>query len=281
MKKNITIGFLTLFLLANSAAALAQEVSPSVEPTSKVEDRRRAVLDEMKATGTQVRTDLKATGTQLRTELKATGTQVRTEMQTKRAETKEEMAAKREEFKKKIEEMKDTKKKEGVERIDEKINNLNEKHTVRLSGFIENVMRVLTNLQKRADALKAKGVDTTSINTMITDAETALKDAQTAVDAQAAKSYTMDITDEATVKTSAQDLLTQFRTDLKALHEVVKAAHLKVVEIAREIAKLQKTNMPTGGAEEETEPTKSVTKTPSPTEVETTPSVSPTAEPAL
>lgn len=122
----------------------------------------------------------------------------------KREEAKAIIKTKRDEFKAKIETIKDQRKKILVERIDVKLATVNAKHTDRFT-------EVLSKLQQLIDNANA---DTTK-------AQAAINAAKTAVETQAAKTYTATITDETALRNNFGTTISQLRLDLMAVHKLV------------------------------------------------------------
>ncbi len=149
----------------------------------------------------------------------------------------EEREARREEFQTKLEEMKDIRKQAMIERVDEKISNFNEKHTTKLQNGLTRMQAVLDKVETRASSESAKGVDVDEVEAAVEEAQTAIDAAQEAITTQLEKEYVIDLTDETSIRSSAKELFTEFRTDLKAVHELVKDAHTAVVKAARTLPK--------------------------------------------
>lgn len=146
--------------------------------------------------------------------------------------TEEEREARREEFQTKLEEMKDIRKQAMIERIDEKINNFNERHTTKLETGITRMQSVLDGI-----ATKAATLNDTDLDEAIESAQEAIDVAQEAVTAQLEMEYVIDLEDETEVRSAAQEIFTQFRANLQAVHEAVKDAHMAVVKAARLLPK--------------------------------------------
>ena len=127
-------------------------------------------------------------------------------------ETKLMIAAKRDEFKARMQIIKDEKKKMLIERIDAKLFAVNKKHTARFSEVLDRIQRFL-------DKIKQSTTDTKILDDAA--AQTVIDTAKAAVEAQAAKTYTMSITDDSTLKLNAGTTVSQLRQDLMAVHKLV------------------------------------------------------------
>ena len=71
--------------------------------------------------------------------------------------------------------------------------------------------------------------------TAVDKAKTAIAAARTAVEAQLAKTYTIQVTDEAKLKSAVAVAREALNKDLKALKELVQAAHKAVVEATKSL----------------------------------------------
>lgn len=162
------------------------------------------------AGNTQTATDA---ATKLKQQMRLIQDQKKTAVSNIKSEAKALIQAKREEFKTRIQTIKDQKKKTLAVRIDAKLAEVNKKHTakysetlIRLQGFLDKIKLSTTNAKVLADA---------------TTAQTAIDTAKSSVDIQAAKSYIMEITDDATLKVNAGAVVSQLRQDLSVVHKLV------------------------------------------------------------
>lgn len=124
--------------------------------------------------------------------------------------------AKVDDFKAKLQLIKDQKKKVIVERIDTRLTEVNKNITTR---FLD----ALTRLQTFLDKIKQTITSTSSATVMtdITNAQTAIDTARIAVDAQVAKTYSINITDDFTLRLNVGTTVSQFRQDLVAVYKLV------------------------------------------------------------
>ena len=123
------------------------------------------------------------------------------------------MQAKRDEFKVKLQTIKDQKRKALIEKIDAKLTQVNANQTAKFS-------EVLVRLQGFLDKIKQSVTDT-KILANIVAAQTAIDTAKAAVDAQAAKIYTIEIVDDTTLKLNAGTTVSQLRVDLMNIYKLV------------------------------------------------------------
>ena len=171
----------------------------------------------------------------------ATSTTTTSIAQKRLAERQNAIAARKEtraEFQEKLNKLKDEKKKIVVDRLNTKIAESNTKATGKMKEALAKFTIHLTRLQERSANLKAAGKDTANLDRLITTATTAVATAITAVEAQAAKIYTLTITNDVTVKAEVGKTTSQFRLDIQAAHKTVTAARLATLNAFAEAAKL-------------------------------------------
>lgn len=159
-----------------------------------------------------------------------TGTPSANPLKKQRAEIRQEMkdaiAAKKAELKTRIETIKDQRKKAVVERIDIKLSAVNEKHTSRFAKVLENLQLILNKVTVQ---------DTTT-------AQTAIEEAQKAVEVQAGKTYTITITSESNLKQNVGTVTSQLRQDLVATHKLIIDAKQAIQALRKNKADKQATS---------------------------------------
>jgi len=156
--------------------------------------------------------------------------EVRQEVKENREERIETRQTKREEFKEKREAISDERKQALLERIDAQMNKVNENMTNMWQRLIDRMQELAGNLQTRLDAMAADGKDTAAANAALNEADAALGAAEAAVAAQAEKDYVIEFTDENGLRVGATTAKTTLRTDLKAIHDLIKEARRKLHE---------------------------------------------------
>lgn len=166
---------------------------------------------------------------------------------------KDVVAQRKEEFKTRLQTIRNERKKAAVERIDTKIANTNEVHTVRFTSILVKLQSILDRVSQKASEAKANGKDTTALDSSIVSAQAAIDSAKTAVSAQAAKTYAIQISDEATLRNSVGTTTSQFKKDLRDVHKAVVEAKQAVQKAISELAKIASArgvnpNSATGGA---------------------------------
>lgn len=169
----------------------------------------------------------------------------------KREEYKKESDANKEQYRLKVVEMKanykeglknikNEDKKISVEKIVDRIQELNTKTTDNLSDKIDQIENVLVSIKSRIDKAENKGLDVSSVKIEVGKAEATITLAREAISAQAKKVYEVNITDEANLKTEMKNLRDTFSNDIKAVHAVIKVAHVAVRDTATTLAKIPK-----------------------------------------
>lgn len=169
----------------------------------------------------------------------------KSELFQEREATKAAFQAKREEFKIRLQTIKDQRKKLLVERIDAKIAEVNKNHTAK---YTETLNRLQTFLDKFNNSATEAG-KLSDVLANITAAQTAIDTARKAVDAQAAETYTMAITDDSTLKLNAGKTMSQFRHDLVAVHKLVIDAKQAVQKLNTDRKLIKKEKEATESAE--------------------------------
>lgn len=159
-------------------------------------------------------------------------------VEAKREEAKQTIAAKREELKDRLKELKDARKEQAVAKLYDSINALNERLTKHYLAVLEQVEKVLANVEGRADKAAANGLEVGTARTAVTIAESAIAAARTAVQAQAAKVYAVTVNASSTVKSDVQAVRQALHTDLAAVQQVVVAARDAVHQAAVTLAQI-------------------------------------------
>jgi len=130
----------------------------------------------------------------------------------------------REQFKERLQELRDEKKREVVERIDQNIGKHNEKWIEHWNKVLSRLTEILAKIKTRTDKAAGEGKDVTAVNSATAAADAAIAAAQSAIDAQAGKTYVIEITDEEHLGENVSEVVRGFKTDVKAVVEKVQAA---------------------------------------------------------
>ncbi len=94
----------------------------------------------------------------------------------------------------KIREIRDEQKKKQAEQIENQFTHLNKVWTDHFTQLLNKYEAVLQKIKNRADKAAANSIDVSEVDAQIKKAETAITAARTAVETQAKKTYTVDIT---------------------------------------------------------------------------------------
>jgi len=169
-------------------------------------------------------------------------TSTRESIKALRQEQKEEIAQRREAFKEQVTKIKDEAKKEIVERIYNKIADINTKQTEQMNTVLQRLTVILTHIEERTQIAETNGENTTAVKAAITSAKSALTTAQSKIDEQAAKTYTATITTDNALRNVIGNMVVRFRTDMTNTRKYVLDARESVVQARRELMKLKGEN---------------------------------------
>ncbi len=119
--------------------------------------------------------------------------------------------------------------------LNDNLNRINEVKTEAMKRKLEIMTQLLTKFEGRINAVTDK--DTSETKAAITIAKDKIASAEAAVEIQSQKDYTLTATSEATIKQEVMTARNTLHSDLKAVHEQVKAARMSVVEAVETAAK--------------------------------------------
>ncbi|MDP2637198.1 MAG: hypothetical protein Q8P03_01135 [bacterium] len=233
MKKAIIGGivcsaFLVSFAFAHEETGVqrtAQDVRQNVlEQTVKL---RQEAVDRFKIQRQEAETQLRAKKVELQDRVK-----------TAREEMKSKIEAKRVELKDRLQSIRDEKKQQTVERVYDKVNQLNERMTLHFMNALTQIEEVLGRVESRADKAEANGLDVSAARAAIAAAETAIQSARTAVEAQAGKTYSFTVTTEEDLRSDVGQARKTLHDDLTAVREIVRAARDAVRQAAVALAQI-------------------------------------------
>jgi hypothetical protein len=170
---------------------------------------------------------------------------------TKIEEMRTTFKTEREDFKEKMNLIKDQRRKKLTENIDNRMSTVNKNQTARMTKALEKLTEHLTKLEERVKKAKENGVDTSTVESLISAAKTAISSATAIVEEQAAKDYVFTITDEKNLGQSIKSAYETLSKDLRAAQAALVKAKEAVVAAYKAAAQLEKIT-----------PTTSVTPTP-------------------
>jgi DNA repair exonuclease SbcCD ATPase subunit len=151
------------------------------------------------------------------------------ELEDQRKKAQEEYKEKHKEFTDKLKLIRDEKKKETVENIEKRLNEINAKRTTVMTKQVDELSQKLERIIAEGAAQKADGSDTTELDKAITDAQAAITTARSAITTQASKSYSIDITTEASVGSDVRTVIAQLEKDILSTYQTVKAVRAAVL----------------------------------------------------
>lgn len=272
-KKPIFSAFLlTAALMAGGLAVAKEEPSMSASPMpvrtqvkTRVREEKDRVKTEIKETRDTVKTEIKNTRNTVKAEIKDTREafkardeeakarlevkkkefkvkreELSVKLKEKREQLQTQIKEKREELKEKLKTIKNERKKEAVERIDGRLDALNEKMTNRFSDVLKKIDDLLVRIGERANRAEENGVDVSTVRTAIDSASASVEASRAVITAQAGKTYTIAVTTETGLKQDVGKIRQQLSQDLKAVHQMVKAAQEAARKAATTLAQLPK-----------------------------------------
>jgi len=134
----------------------------------------------------------------------------------------------REQFAERLREMRDEKKAKVVANIDEIMANRNERWVTHWNRVLDRLALILAKIEARRDNLSSEGKDVAAVTATITKARSAIDDAQTAVNEQAAKTYVIKIESEINLGQRVRTVVHQFKQDVSATIAKVRVAKQSV-----------------------------------------------------
>ncbi|RJQ26029.1 hypothetical protein C4577_04340 [Candidatus Parcubacteria bacterium] len=163
----------------------------------------------------------------------------RQEVMQKRQEAVEQVTQKRENFQVRVQEIQDQRKRELVERLDEKVSNMNQKRTDKMAVILDKLQSILDRINQRTDEVKSNGTDVSSVAEEITNAQMMIDEAKNVIADQVGKEYVFNLvsTDEEGVRNNVGTTITQFKADMTEAHKGVVAARQAVLKAAQELRK--------------------------------------------
>lgn len=132
--------------------------------------------------------------------------------------------------------IKDTRKQTIVDKINTDCQNVNQKRTDAMTAMLTKLSTILTNVTDRSASAAASGKDTTSVDTAVATAQSAIADAQTVVAAQAGATCTITVTSDATVKNDVGKGISALQQSLNSVYEKVLAARKAVSDAIHALA---------------------------------------------
>lgn len=208
------------------------------EAQSNIKDTRQEGIKNIKATRATTTEAIKKMRQEMMSVIKTATTtkdrravrvELRQDFKADRLEMMEKMktavAEQRSALKEQLKVIKDQRKQQVVERLDERVNKINEIRTDRFLNLLSKFEDFLDRISARADALEKEGKDISGVRSAVTAAENAISESRAAIEAQAGKIYKIIITTEGNLGSDVSAAVKARQNDLKTIGETVKEAH--------------------------------------------------------
>lgn len=218
---------LTKFIVSGSAAlalvggvitpVAAQREGAPASPRDQRGEQRAQVREVREAQ----RVDFEQRREELRRQIQERRDAVRQNFEEIRGATREKIQTKREEFRMKVLEVRDERKREVAIRVDEQLQNLNERWTGHFMNVLGQLGDVLGKVLLRLEKAEANGADATRARAALDAARNSIGTARQAVEEQAKKTYTITFTSEDALKQGMRNARQQLHRDLTAVRDGV------------------------------------------------------------
>ncbi len=153
---------------------------------------------------------------------------------------RDKFAARKETFQQELQQFKDQKKLALIDRIVNKMGNVNKQRTEQMTKALDRMKMVLDTLKTKVGTAKAAGKNTTEAESALLNAQTAITAAETAVASQSAKDYTPTaVTENASLKNIIGAIVSQLESDLQLTHKLVVDAKQALMHAAEVVKHLQ------------------------------------------
>lgn len=154
-------------------------------------------------------------------------------IQNKMDELKTRMASREAALRLKLQSFRDQKKATAAARISDNLNRINEKQTIQMLKYLDKMTKILNRLEDRVNRGTPDIKDAAKARVAISDARAKIASASAVVQAQTQKDYTIQVGSEKTVKSDAQKVRDQLRTDLMTVRKMVIGAKQAVANAIR------------------------------------------------
>lgn len=158
----------------------------------------------------------------------------------KKAELQSKIQKKKEEFQQKLQAVKDARKQKIVANLDRSYVNINNRWTTHFTNVLARLTKILDKVKLRAEEQKNSEA-LISINVIYSQ----IDKVKMAVEEQAVKTYTIEITSEDKLGEAAKTVHSQLRNDLQVLREQIKDIREAVRKVVLSLKQLKVTNQPT------------------------------------
>lgn len=156
-----------------------------------------------------------------------------TDIENKLSVMKEKLASREAVLKVKLQSFRDKKKATAAARISENLNKINQNQTAAMQKFLDLMWGILDKLENRINRSTPDIKDPTSARAAVVSARTAIASASAAIDAQAQKDYTLQVTSENKVKADAGTMRNNVHRDILALRKTIANTKQAVTDAIR------------------------------------------------
>lgn len=220
--------------------ALIFSLALALTATAKVTSTpSRGIRENIQNIRTEAKQEIQGIRQTMQEQVKSASEDFQKTMEAKRAELKAAIKTHRDALKAKLQKIKDKGKKAAVERIDQNLTDLNSRMTAHFENVLNQIDKVLDKVISRTDKAQTKSLDVAVVRTAITNAQNAITVARTAVTTQVSKIYSMNITNDKTLKNDVGVARQALHDDLKKVSDAVKAARDTVRQAAVSLAQIQ------------------------------------------
>jgi hypothetical protein len=130
------------------------------------------------------------------------------------------------------------KKQDLILNLNTKIASINSRRTIDMSNAITKLQTILDKFGTN-EAMIIGNCNTLELDNAIANAQTVLASASATVSTQAGKTYSLDITDQTTIRQSLDQMVKQLKQDLRNTHKTVIDAKIAVMKVALELKKVR------------------------------------------
>lgn len=147
-----------------------------------------------------------------------------------------DLKERRDQFKEKLLTIRDERKKTIVERVANRMSQVNTNRTNQMTKHLGTMSEILKKVASRAATAKEKDKDTSSVDSAVAAAQAAISAAQTAVSAQAGKENVVTISSETGVGQDVKNTMNTLQSDIKGVYAQVVAAREAVRTAVKALA---------------------------------------------
>ncbi len=126
----------------------------------------------------------------------------------------------------------------ALQKIDTSVENLNGSKTDKWALVLDTLSSVLERIKVKVESSEAEGADVSAVSQLVDSAQAAIEEASSTVETQAEKTYTFEITDEKTLRSTVQPVIQTFKQDLTNTLASVRNARDSVREAAKGLSQI-------------------------------------------